>query len=120
MRNSKDEKVQAFLESMREVDGEKYQTLQGARTIAFDAAPDVEERFIYGGIMFSRNGEDFSGAYASKHHVSFVFGQGYLLNDPDGLLEGGGKYRRHLKLRSMQDLSDKGAAGFVKQAVPKG
>ncbi len=119
MQVSKDEKVQAFLDDMRAVDAEKYQILQEARAIAFDIAPDIGERFIYGGIMFSRNGEDFSGIFARKHHVSFEFGQGYLLDDPDGLLEGGGKYRRHLKLRSVQDLTDKNAAGFVKQAVPE-
>lgn len=117
MDNSKDEQVQAFLAGMRDMDAVKYRILQDARVIVFAAAPDAQERFIYGGIMFSRNGEDFGGVFASKKHVSFEFGQGFLLKDPDGLLEGVGKFRRHLKLRSVEDVTGKATAGFVKQAV---
>ncbi|MEE9454329.1 MAG: DUF1801 domain-containing protein [Paracoccaceae bacterium] len=117
MQKSKDERVQAFLDGMRDMDGQKHQILQDARAIVFAAAPDTQERFIYGGIMFNHNSEDFGGVFASKKHVSFEFGQGFLLQDPEGLLEGGGKFRRHLKLRSVKDVTGKATAGFVKQAV---
>lgn len=114
---SNDDKVQGFLEGMQEIDSEKYQVLQETRKIVFEIAPDTQERFIYGGIMFSRNDQDFGGVFASKKHVSFEFGQGYLFQDPDGHLEGGGKYRRHLKLRNLGDVTTKTTAGFVQQAV---
>lgn len=117
MNSSNDTRVQAFLETMQAMDFEKYQILQDARAIVFAAAPDINERFIYGGIMFRHQEVDIGGVFASKKHVSFEFTQGFQFNDPDKILEGGGKYRRHLKLRSAADLVAKDLAGFVKQAL---
>jgi hypothetical protein len=117
MNQSKDDRIQAFLDDMKTADYGKYQILQEARRIVFDAASDATERFIYGGIMFTCNGADFGGVFASKKHVSFEFTQGYLLQDPDKHLEGGGKFRRHIKLRIVADVGTKTAAGFVMQAV---
>ena len=57
---------------------------------------------MYGGILFSFE-DDFGGVFAYKNHVSFELSAGYLLKDPDKLLEGKGKFRRHLKIRSMGD-----------------
>jgi len=40
--------------------------------------------------------------------------------DPKGFLEGGGKARRHVKLRSVADIGAKGCADFLAQAVALG
>ncbi|MCF6305987.1 MAG: DUF1801 domain-containing protein [Rhodobacteraceae bacterium] len=111
-----DPKIQQFLEDTSMASPEKYTILQAARDIVFQQHPAISERFIYGGIMFSL-GKDFGGIFASKHHVSFEFSQGYLLNDPDKHLEGAGKFRRHLKLCQLKDVSTKNVAGFVSQAM---
>jgi len=117
MENSKDARAQEFLETMREMDFEKYEILQLSRQIVFDTAADTQERFIYGGIMFTVKGQDFGGVFASKKHVSFEFTKGFEFKDPDNILEGSGKFRRHLKLRTKEDVSVKNVAGFVKQSV---
>ena len=39
------------------------------------------------------------------------------MKDPKKLLEGTGKFRRHLKIKSFEDVSDKEVAFFVKQAA---
>ena len=39
------------------------------------------------------------------------------MNDPKKLLEGTGKFRRHLKIRSLSDIKDKKVEFFVKQIV---
>ena len=114
VQQSKDENVQTFLKDTREIDEEKYAILQKCREIVFAIFPDVKERIIYGGIMFTLN-EDFGGIFVSKKHVSFEFTQGYLLNDPNNLLEGAGKFRRHLKLKTVADVMDKQVEVFVKQ-----
>ena len=67
--------------------------------------------------MFTLDGRDYGGTFVSKHHVSFEFSRGYSLDDPDGLLEGTGKYRRHLKIRELSDIEDKSVKFFVKQAI---
>ncbi len=116
MEKSADARVQKFLGDMQALDGKKYDILQNARAIVLTQAPKTSERFMYGGIMFSHNG-DFGGVFASKNYVSFEFGQGYAFLDPDKRLEGGGKFRRHLKLRLTSDITTKNLDFFVKQAL---
>jgi len=109
-------KIQQFLDDTNMAAPDKYAILQAARDIVFHQNPAITERFIYGGIMFSL-GKDFGGVFVSKNHISFEFNQGYLFDDPEGVLEGAGKFRRHLKLRSPADLVDKNTEFFIKQAV---
>ncbi len=109
-------KIQQFLDDTNMVAPDKFAILQAARDIVFQQQPAITERFIYGGIMFSL-GKDFGGVFISKHHVSFEFSQGYLLNDPDKHLQGSGKFRRHLKLCQLDDVSTKNVAGFTAQAI---
>jgi len=113
---SRDERVQGFLDELRELDTGKYELVQRLREIVLFANPDVEERMMYGGIMFSLE-DDFGGVFVSRGHVSFEFGEGFKLDDPRGLLEGSGKYRRHLKMTSPDDVENKNVESFVTQAL---
>lgn len=118
MKVSTDTEICGFLDGMQLVDFGKYEIVRTVRALVFDKVPDVSERFNYGGIMFSAS-SDFGGIFANKHHISFEFSQGYLFEDSDKFLEGGGKYRRHLKLRSLDDITTKKVAYFVDQAIVK-
>jgi hypothetical protein len=114
MRKSKDERVEKFLEEISLLNQVQYRILQELRELVFTTFPQVEERMMYGGIMFSLE-KDFGGIFASKQHVSFEFGHGYMMQDPQGLLDGTGKFRRHLKIKSLSDIKDKNVAFFLKQ-----
>lgn len=114
---SKNEKVQNFLDGIMMMDSEQYNSLIEMREIVFDIYPKTEERIMYGGILFSINGEDYSGLFVRKNHISFEFSNGFMMNDPNNSLEGSGQYRRHLKIKSQEDISNKEVAFFVKQAV---
>lgn len=116
MTKSKNEQVQKFLDEIEMVDDEKFNILQELRKIVFKVHKKVEERIMYGGIMFSLE-NDFGGIFASKNHVSFEFSNGYTMKDPKKLLEGTGKFRRHLKITSLEDIKEKDVIFFVKQAV---
>ena len=48
----------------------------------------------------------FAYANAFKAHVNVGFFRGAELADPDGLLEGTGKFMRHVKLRPDQQVDD--------------
>jgi hypothetical protein len=78
--------------------------------------PEISERMMYGGIMFTLE-KDFGGVFAYKDHVSLEFSQGSQFNDPNKLLQGSGKFRRHLKFSSSEDVDDKMVLFFVDQAV---
>lgn len=117
MIRSKNEKVQIFLDGILIVDAEKYNSLIEMRKIVFDIFPNTDEKIMYGGIMFSLNSEDFGGLFVRKNHISFEFSKGFEMKDPNKFLEGNGKFRRHLKIRTKEDIKDKEVGFFVKQAL---
>lgn len=66
MEKSTDLRVQSFLDDLREVASQKHAIIQACRKLVFDTNSGVNERIMYGGIMFSLNGDDFGGLFASK------------------------------------------------------
>jgi len=114
MKKSNDIETQQFIDKIKVYDSPKYQILKKLREIVFDHYPKVKERIMYGGIMFSLS-EDFAGIFVYKNHVSFEFAYGYKFDDPTNLLEGKGQFRRHIKLKSLDDIETKKVDFFVKQ-----
>jgi len=117
MKNSKNERVRKFLDEIIVIDSEKFDILNSMREIVFNSYPKTDERIMYGGIMFSLDNEDFGGLFVRKNHISFEFSKGFLMKDPNQFLEGSGKFRRHLKIRSKDDIRNKDVSSFVQQAV---
>ena len=117
MKISENENVQKFLNELTIVDNEKYKILIKLREIILTNFSRTNERIMYGGIMFSLEGEFYSGLFIRKNHISLEFSKGFLMNDPTKILEGKGKYRRHLKIRLKEDVLDKEVDFFVKQAL---
>jgi hypothetical protein len=116
MGKSMNEQVQNFLDDIIVVDPEKSDIIQKLREIVFSTDPGVTERIMYGGILLSLE-HDFGGIFAYKKHVSFEFSHGVQMDDPNNILEGGGKFRRHIKVYCMTDIETKMVASFVKQAL---
>jgi hypothetical protein len=116
LEKSKNEQVEKYLEEIMLINDEQFNVLQKLREIVFNVNPKTNERIMYGGIMFSLN-DDFGGIFVRKNHISFEFGNGFTMNDPDKFLEGKGKFRRHLKIRSLSDIDDKKVEFFVKQSM---
>ena len=115
MRDSSNKDVQDFIDQIRMMDEAKYGILEQLREIVFDLCPEVDERMMYGGIILSHS-EDFGGLFVYKNHLSFEFSLGFKFKDPDKLLEGGGKYRRHLKIRPADGVNREEVSFFVRQA----
>jgi len=109
-----DIKIINFLDSIKMLDIEKHKILANLRELIFDSFPDIRERMQYGGILFSLN-EDVAGIFAYTHHVSLEFGHGANFNDPNNILEGKGKYRRHLKVTSLDEIVKKQAIFYIQQ-----
>ncbi|MCD4811129.1 DUF1801 domain-containing protein [bacterium] len=113
---SKNKEVKKFLEDIRMYDDEKFNIIQELRKIVFTNYKEANERMMYGGIMFSLE-DDFGGIFVRKEHISFEFTNGFTMEDKEKILEGTGKFRRHLKIKSLSDIKDKRVNFFVKQAV---
>ena len=117
MAHSKNIEVQRFLDQVSLIDESKYNLVKNMRDIVFKLNRNIEERMMYGGIMFSLDEEDICGLFVRKNHISFEFATGYKMNDPHEILEGSGKYRRHLKIRTEEDVLKKDVQFFVLQVV---
>jgi hypothetical protein len=115
MKESVNKGVQEFIDKLRSTDPVKHQIVEASRKLVFENYPNTAERMMYGGILFSLE-EDFGGVFAYKNHVSFEFSIGFKFNDPEKLLEGNGKYRRHVKIKCLDEVNTKKLDFFVKQA----
>jgi len=50
-------------------------------------------------------------------HVNLMFGQGTVLTDPVGLLQGSGKRARHVKINRMEDLAQPAVRELIEEAI---
>ncbi len=109
-----DKRLKTLLEDWQQLSPEKAAIVHRVRELVFSIFPAVSERVMYGGIMFSLD-TDFGGVFVHKNHISVEFGNGVHMHDPEHLLEGSGKLRRHIKLLSPEDIKDKQLEFFVRQ-----
>lgn len=112
-----DQKINNFLQDLKLIAPDHLDIVNEIRAIYKLHYKNLKEKFIYGGIGFYINDQLIGGAYAYKDHVSMVFGRGNEIKDPYSQLEGGGKFRRHLKIFDIKDLSTKNADYYTKQII---
>jgi hypothetical protein len=108
--------VEALLEDIRLLGEGRYQTVQALRALVGTLIKPLSEEVKYGGVLFS-SGVHFAGVFAYKDHVSVEFGRGAAIADTLGQLEGGGKLRRHIKLREPADIEAKHVAVYIPLAL---
>ncbi|MCF2870178.1 DUF1801 domain-containing protein [Octadecabacter sp. G9-8] len=98
----------------------KSELIDAVISIARSVREDVHLGEKYGGTVFMMDpdapGSFVGGVFASKAHVSVEFSNGADFSDPNGVLDGKGKARRHVKLHGLGDVDDKDVAGFLAQA----
>jgi len=89
--------------------------------MASEICPDITTRPMYGGTVYEMLPSDpktlVAGFFVYENHASLELSNGSGFDDPRGLLEGKGKFRRHLKLRSLADLGDKHVRFYLEQAL---
>lgn len=91
------------------------------KALASDIVPGVAFEPKYGGELFvpdpAQPKQFVGGVFVYKDHVSVEFTDGVSLDDPGGFLEGKGKLRRHLKLRTLADIEGKDLASYLRQVL---
>ena len=100
------QRITQLLEDIRHLDEDRYKLVQTLRQLILGLDASVSEEVKYGGLLFSA-AAPFCGVFSYTRHVSLEFGAGASLPDPHQVLEGAGKLRRHIKLVSLQDISDR-------------
>ena len=104
--------VEALLNDIRLLGESQYELVEAVRTLVKDSFKSATEEVKYGGILFDADVQ-FCGVFAYSEHVSVEFGQGARISGPFGHLEGTGKGRRHVKLRSLGDIKAKHLAQYL-------
>ncbi len=104
--------VQSLVEDIRLLSETNYGIVEAVRALVKKKFKSTTEEVKYGGILFS-SGVQFCGVFAYKEHVSVEFGSGAKTKDEIGLLEGSGKGRRHLKLKSEAEIRTKKLAEYL-------
>lgn len=102
-------------------DAEKTNLMDLLDSLVMAAVPKASKVPKYGGTLYTLKPDEkegqFCGVFPYKAHVQLSFAQGSSLDDPDGLLEGGGKFRRHLTYKSLDDVDAKIVKRFCKAAI---
>jgi hypothetical protein len=110
-----DEKVEQLLSDLRLVNPAGYKLVQAARKSIYAAVAQATEKVMYSGFMFAAP-EPFCGVFAYAEHVTIEFGRGCDLKDTHLVLEGTGKFRRHIKVRTLADIAATHLSDYVIQA----
>ncbi len=108
--------VPALLEDIRLLGEEQFQIVEAVRALVKKTIKPLSEEVKYGGILFSSD-VAFGGVFAYKEHVTVEFGHGAKIKGEEGFLKGSGKGRRHIKLKSVSDISAKKLVTYLPLAL---
>ncbi|MEM7054924.1 MAG: DUF1801 domain-containing protein [Pseudomonadota bacterium] len=114
---SDDDRVNAFFEDLQILSPEKLELVVLIRAVFHGTSDELSEGIKYGGLVFYRRNKLIAGIFPYTQHISIEFSNGVCFADPDGLLEGKGKMRRHLKIIDKQDIESKKVAAFAAAAI---
>ena len=94
--------------------------IRALRKFVKRVAPQLEESVKWGNGCWVREKAPVAYVFSAKDHVQFGFFRGSALKDPKGLLQGEGKYVRHLKLTKRSDLDESAFGALLRQALALG
>lgn len=109
------DRIEKLLDDIRHLSEDHYVIARQLRELVLAAGAGVTEQVKYGGILFS-SGVPFCGVFSYANHVSLELSEGAKLPDPHQVLEGGGKLRRHIKLRAATDIAGKHVREYIESA----
>lgn len=90
---------------------------QALRKLVKRVAPDLQETVKWGNGCWVKGSAPVSYVYSAPDYLQFGFFGGSALEDPLGLLEGKGKFVRHIKLHKTSDIDERALAALLRQAA---
>jgi hypothetical protein len=102
---------------MKDDHPELRKVVRALRSFAGKIVPGTRETVNSWGVPTFEKKAPFCFYMVGKNHVTFGFHFGTSLPDPKGLLEGTGKNMRHVKLRTLDDVEQKGLRNLVQAAA---
>ncbi|MES9854467.1 MAG: DUF1801 domain-containing protein [Candidatus Thiodiazotropha sp. L084R] len=106
-----------YINDLQSVAPEQVKIINSVRALFNKANEALDEEIKYGGLVFLKSGKLIGGIFPYKNHISIEFSDGADFSDPQGLLQGNGKRRRHLKINRFQDIEQSNALFFIEQSI---
>ncbi|PCH63781.1 MAG: hypothetical protein COC04_04050 [Gammaproteobacteria bacterium] len=115
--NAENSKVAEFLTDIQAISVEQFEIISKVRDLFLAHATELVDDIKYGGLVFLHDGKLTGGIFPYTAHLSIEFSHGAQLDDPYFVLEGSGKHRRHIKLHSFDDISNKHVDVYIQNAL---
>lgn len=110
------DRISKLLDDIHLLGEDRFELVQTLRKMILGLDSSISEEVKYGGLLFSAE-RPFCGVFSYTKHVSLEFGAGASLPDEFEMLEGEGKFRRHIKLSTVQDVSAKHVLHYLLLAL---
>jgi hypothetical protein len=91
--------------------------IRALRTFVRRVAPQLQESVKWGNGCWLQGKAPVAYVYSAPDHVQFGFFGGSALKDPKRLLNGEGKFVRHIKVSKRSDIDDRAFGALLRQAV---
>lgn len=112
-----EQKIEQFINDLELLDNSKALIVKELYKLFKKCKEDLGEKFIYGGIGMYIGNRLIGGIWVSRYHTSLVFSRGNELRDEAKVLEGIGKFRRHIKIVNFEDIENKKCASYILQNI---
>jgi hypothetical protein len=99
-----------------QVPGQK-RMIGALRKLMKKAGPSLTESVKWGNGVWLGDEYPVSFLHAKDDHLQFGFFGGSGLKDPKKLLQGSGKYIKHIKIYTLKDIDEAAFTKLIKQAV---
>ena len=91
--------------------------IRALRTFVKRVAPQLQESVKWGNGCWVQGKAPVAYVYSAPDHVQFGFFGGATLKDPMRLLNGEGKFVRHIKVSKRSDIDERAFGALLRQAV---
>jgi hypothetical protein len=92
--------------------------IRALRKFVQRVAPELRESVKWGNGCWVRGKVPVAYVFSAPDHVQFGFFRGSALDDPKELLQGEGKFVRHIKVRKRSDIDEREFGTLLRQAAP--
>ncbi len=116
MSSNQSQAVQDFLQDIQTLNVDFYEIVKQVSTLYIEADSTLVQAIKYGGLVFLKDNQLIAGIFCYKAHISLEFSEGALLKDPQGVLVGKGKQRRHIKITNKAQLANLPLTDLITQA----
>ena len=90
--------------------------IRALRRLVGRVSPQLRESVKWGNGCWVNGDDPVAYVYSAPDHVQFGFFRGAALDDAKGLLQGQGKFVRHVKVRKTADIDERAFAALLRQA----